>query len=195
LHIDFLTGATDASEDYSMIADTSAHSDYDTNEQMQIKDQYRIPDFSVFFASGDYPTRSLPVIVEIKPYHNILGEDPDGVLMSMELTRVQLQEQVYFAFDTYTLMNDIYVLCVIGWHWDMLKFERRSNMLPSGKYSGDLQSKGKGKGKGKGSEDGAVYDHPFKPRHILNSQRNDFSDDFKGAWNTAMGSIECTASF
>jgi hypothetical protein len=176
-----------------MTADTSASSDSDTNEQMQVKDQYRIPDFSVFFASGDYPTRSLPVIVEIKPYQNILGDEPDAIFMAMEFTRTQLQEQVYFAFDTYTLMDDIYVLCIIGWHWDLLKFERRSNQLPSGKYAGDIQSKGKGKGKGR--RVGAVYDHDFNPRHMLNSQRNDFSDDFKGGWNTAMRSIGCITNF
>lgn len=194
MHANCSTYTTDANEDYSITADSSTSSD---SELIQVKDQYRVPDFSVFFASGDYPTRSLPIIVEIKPYHYVLGDEPDSIYISMELTRRQLQEQVCFAFDRYTLMDDIYVLCVIGWHWDLLKFERRSNQLPSGKYVGDIRSKGKGKGKGKGKKDdvGAVYEHDFKPRHMLNSQRDDFSDDFKAGWNMAMGSIGCITNF
>jgi hypothetical protein len=105
---------------------------------MQIKDQHRTPDVSVFYASGCFLTCSFPIIIEIKPYHMIHGDNPEFICTVNELTKNQLQEQVYFAFDTYTMLNDIHVLCAIEWHWDMLKFERGSNKLPSCKYTGEF---------------------------------------------------------
>lgn len=127
------------------------------------------------------------MIVEIKPYHIIHGDDPDAILTVMELTRDQLQEQVYFAFDTYTMLDDIYVLCVVGWHWDMLKFERGGNKLSVGKYVGGLQSKGKQKK--------AIDDHGFVSHHLLNEQLNDFSDDFKAEWDKVMGYVGLATNF
>jgi hypothetical protein len=106
--------------------------------------------------------------------------------LAMEAMRTQLQEQVYFVFDTYTLLNELYVLCVIGWHWDILKFERAGNELRSGKYTGEDQGE---------DQTRAIDDHVFNPRELLNSQRNDFSHDFKAEWNNAMEYTGLTTGF
>jgi len=172
------------SEDYSMTADTSVSSDVDGF--LVIKDQGRTPDFSMFFASGDFHTRSLPVVVEIKPYHPIKGDTDDAVLGVMEDTRDQLLEQVSFGLDRYRMLDVMYVLCVIGWHWDMLKFERGpNNELPTGKYVV------KAKGKQKPLDD----NHIFRPRHLLNKKRTDLSDEFKEEWNNAMRCVQLTTNF
>jgi hypothetical protein len=175
---------TEGSKDYSMTADTSVSSDVDGF--LVIKDQGRTPDFSMFFASGDFRTRSLPVVVEIKPYHPIKGDADDAVLGAMEDTRYQLLEQVSFGLDRYRVLDVMYVLCVIGWHWDMLKFERGpNNELSTGKYVG------KDKGKKKAPDDS----HTFRPRYLLNKKRTDLSNEFKEEWNNAMGCVQLTTNF
>jgi len=163
-------------EDYSIIADTSFSSDSDTNEFV-VKDQGRAPDFSIFFRSGDFSTRSFPLIIEIKPYHPIRGDTTDGIVKVMENTREQLLEQVAFALDKYKILNVIHIICVVGWHWDMLEFNGGPNTeLASGKYFD------------KGKHGKLESDHIFQPRHLLNSNTapTGFSDGFKAAWTKAM---------
>lgn len=175
-----------------MIANKSfSADDADECDWLEVKTQHRTPDFSVFFADGDrdIQTRSLPVIVEIKPYDVINGQELDVISIVMDRTRNQLQEQVYFAFDRYTMLNDIYVLCVVGWHWDILHFKRRDNTLPPGKYKG-IRRKGRARASAT-----PVDDHVFNPRHLLNNEKKDFSRDFKASWNMVMKIIGLTTTF
>ena len=167
-----------------MTVDTNVSNDVDGF--LVIKDQGCTPNCSMFFTSGDFHTCLLLAVVEIKPYHPIKGNTDDTVLGVMEDTRDQLLELVSFGLDRYRMLDVMYVLYVIGWQWDMLKFKRGpNNKLLTSKYIGKAKAKQK------------VLDdsHTFRPCHLLNKKCTDLSDEFKEEWNNAMGSVQLTTNF
>ena len=182
-------------EDWSLRAETSAPipGDISVPQPLLIKAERRLPDFGIFFTTSVHGllglhricwgtrtsavTRTLPIVIEIKPYHEVYGAQVESVGELMKDTRAQIEQQVQFAFNEYTVSNIMHVVLVVGFHWDIMEF-KRDNVVPlPNKRVGPVDKRKCRPGipttlrlKTRGAG--------FVPRELLNQDKTDFSNEF-----------------
>lgn len=127
-------------------------------------------------------------MVEIKPYHEVHGAQVESIEELMKDARAQIEQQVQFAFDEYTVSNTMHVVLVIGFHWDIMEFKRHDMVPLPDRRVGPVDKRKRRPGipttlrlKTRGAE--------FVPRELLNQDKTDFSNEFKLEWGIVMDGI------
>ncbi|KAF9460664.1 hypothetical protein BDZ94DRAFT_889422 [Collybia nuda] len=91
-----------------------------------------IPDFCVFYTPGGWicENRRLPLIIEIKPMRQHMGEAMDTQRNSRNVIKneiiPQTLRQVTHGFAAYSNMSCIHVFCVVGHFWHTYQISREN---------------------------------------------------------------------
>jgi len=176
-------------EDWSRNVEISDSSLDATDKRLNISTENRIPDFGLFFTSRGI--RTLPILVEIKPYHETKGAA--AVSFTMNHARTQTEEQARFAFDQYPLLDKVYIVLIVGFHWAIREIKRRDlQSLPSHKV-GPTSRRKRSALPTQWTACDTVYQ--YMPRQLLNDDRTDYSEDFKQQWGIAMRDLQLTTDW
>lgn len=146
----------------------------------------------MFFAPSGWTSRTLPILIEIKPYHVALGAksiDLADISYSMLGAKVQIQEQAQFAFDEYKDLDNIHVVLVVGFHWDIKEFKRSEiEVLPDMKTASKRPAISAFLANVRSGN--VLQQDRFNPRPLWNVAQTDFHQDFKKEWARMMRNVD-----